>query len=168
MQLRLKPYSLSLVLSCRQVKAGERRRSVGGGPKKESVFPLREQLFVTLMRLRRGLEEEVLADMLHVSQSTISRLLSTWISFLYLRLTSIPIWPTPEAVKRHLPPAFKSSYLNTFIIVDCSELRCEVPSSLPLQSQLYSSYKLHTTLKGLVGITPSGAVSLIGGKIFYF
>ena len=87
MQLRLKPYfpflgaSNETILSCRQVKAGERRRSVGGGPKKESVFPLREQLFVTLMRLRRGLEEEVLADMLHVSQSTISRLLSTWISF---------------------------------------------------------------------------------------
>ena len=70
------------------------------------------------MRLRRGLEEEVLAYILHVSQSTISGLLSTWISFLYLRLTSIPIWSTPEAVKCHLPPAFKSSYLNTFIIVD--------------------------------------------------
>ena len=41
------------ILSCRQVKAGERRMSVGGRPKKESVFPVREQLFVTLMRLRR-------------------------------------------------------------------------------------------------------------------
>ena len=69
------------ILSCRQVEAGERPRSVGGGPKKESVFPLRELLFVTLMRLRRDLEEEVLADMLHVSQSAISRLLSTWIRY---------------------------------------------------------------------------------------
>ena len=112
-----------------------------------------------MIRLRRGLEEEVLADLLHVSQSTISRLLSTWISFVYLRLISVPTWPSPEAVKQHLPPAFKTAYPNTFIIVDCSEIRCEMPSSLPLQSQLYSSYKSHTTLKGLVGITPFGAVS---------
>ena len=32
---------------------------------------------------------------------------------------------------------------------------------MPLQSQPYSSYKSHTTLKGLVGITPSGAVSFV-------
>ena len=82
MQLRLKPYSLSLVLPMRpSYLVARSRQGNGGGPKKESVFPLRDQLFVTLMRLRRGLEEEVLADMLHVSQSTISCLLSTWISF---------------------------------------------------------------------------------------
>ena len=33
--------------------------------------------------------------------------------------------------------------------------------SLLLQSQLYSSYKRNTSLKGLVGITPYGAVSFV-------
>ena len=36
-----------------------------------------------------------------------------------------------------------------------------MPSSLLLNSRLFSSYKNHTTLKGLVGIAPSGAITFI-------
>ena len=45
--------------------------------------------------------------------------------------------------------------LNTFIVLDATELRTKVPSSLDLQSQLHSSVKSHTTLKGLVGTSPN-------------
>ena len=54
-----------------------------------------------------------------------------------------------------------TSYPDTFLIIDATELRCERPSSLSLQSQHYSSYKSHTTLKGLVGIVPSGMFAFI-------
>ena len=37
----------------------------------------------------------------------------------------------------------------------------ETPSSLVLQSDVFSSYKSHTTWKGLFGITPAGAVSFV-------
>ncbi|MGR3913214.1 MAG: transposase [Gammaproteobacteria bacterium] len=111
--------------------------------------------------MRRGLDEELLADLTLTSQSTISRLLTTWINFLYLRLGSLPTWPSAEQVSQCLPDAFRKSYSDTFVIIDCLELRCEVPSSLPLQSQLYSTYKSHTTFKGLIGIVPSGAVAFI-------
>ena len=56
-----------------------------------------------------------------------------------------------------MPSCFKESYPNTFAIIDATELRCQVPSSLSLPSQMYSSYKSHTTYKGLVGIAPNGA-----------
>ena len=56
-----------------------------------------------------------------------------------------------------MPSCFKESYPNTFAIIDATELRCQVPLSLSLQSQMYSSYKSHTTYKGLVGIAPNGA-----------
>ena len=57
-----------------------------------------------------------------------------------------------------MPAAFKEMYPNTLAIIDATELKCETPSSLSLQSQLYSSYKSHTTLKGLVAIAPNGAL----------
>ena len=53
------------------------------------------------------------------------------------------------------------TYPNTFAIIDATELKCEVPSSLSLQSQCYSSYKHHTTKKGLVAITPNGSFIFI-------
>lgn len=36
-----------------------------------------------------------------------------------------------------------------------------MPSSLLLNSELFSSYKNHVTFKALVGIAPSGAVTFI-------
>ena len=104
------------------------------------------------------MDEELLADLTLTSQS---RLLTTWINFLYLRLGSLPTWPSSDQVSHCLPDAFKTCYPNTFLIIDCLELWSEVPSSLPLQSQLYSTYKSHTTFKGLIGIVPSGAVAFI-------
>jgi len=36
-----------------------------------------------------------------------------------------------------------------------------MPSSLLLNSKLFSSYKNHTTLKGLIGISPAGHITFI-------
>ena len=52
-----------------------------------------------------------------------------------------------------------------FTIIDATELYCEVPASLSLQSQCYSSYKSHTTMKGLVGIAPNGAFLQYSGQL---
>ena len=47
------------------------------------------------------------------------------------------------------------------VIIDCTEVRCQIPSSLLLKTELFSSYKNHVTLKALVGIAPSGATTFI-------
>ena len=38
---------------------------------------------------------------------------------------------------------------------------CQKPSSLTIQSSLFSHYKHHITYKGVVGISPSGAITFI-------
>ena len=60
-----------------------------------------------------------------------------------------------------MPTSFKENFSNVRVIIDCTEMKVQTPSSLVLHSEFYSSYKSATTLKGLVGITPSGAVSFI-------
>ena len=54
---------------------------------------------------------------------------------------------------------FESNTLpySTRVIMDCTELFIETPSSLNIQSATYSSYKHHNTFKALVGISPTGA-----------
>ena len=60
-----------------------------------------------------------------------------------------------------MPEQFKEKYPSTRIIIDCTEVKCQMPCSLRLNSELFSSYKNHTTLKALVGITPGGALSFV-------
>ena len=60
-----------------------------------------------------------------------------------------------------MPEVFKDKYPSMRVIIDCTEIKCEMPSSLLLSTELFNSYKHHTTLKGLTGIAPNGAVTFI-------
>ena len=64
--------------------------------RKRKLPPL-EEFFLVLVRLRLGLLEQDLAYRFGVSQSTISRIVITWINFLYLQLKQIPLW-SPKAL----------------------------------------------------------------------
>ena len=55
-----------------------------------------------------------------------------------------------------MPQPFKDTYPNTHVIIDCTELLVEMPTSFRSQSATYSSYKNHNTAKGLIGISPAG------------
>ena len=92
-------------------------------------------------------------------KSTVSRHNITWINFIYFSLGSISIWPSREQIQG--TGNFKSLYPSTRCIIDCTELFCQRPSSLTIQSSLYSSYKHQVTYKGLVEIAPSGSIIFI-------
>ena len=81
---------------------------------------------------------------------------------MYLKSGQISIWPPRASVNSTMPEDFKKEYGSTRVIIDCTEVRCEMPSSSHLNGELFSSYKHHTTLKGLIGITPAGTIPFIG------
>ena len=78
-----------------------------------------------------------------------------------LRFGAINIWPTRDEIDKTTPEDFKAKYLKTRVILDRTELKCQMPISLLLNRRLFSSYKNHTTVKGVVGIAPSGAISFL-------
>ena len=125
------------------------------------ILQPKEELFLTLCRLRQGFPEEHLAHLYGISQSTISRIIITWVNFLYLKFKDIPMWPSRELVDQYMPDQFKDKFPTTRVIIDSTEIRCQMPSSLLLNSELFSSYKNHATLKCLVGITPGGVFSFV-------
>lgn len=120
-----------------------------------------EEFFIVLCRLRRSFSERHLAHLYGVAQSTISRLFVPWINFMYLKFGQVCIWPSKSVVQTTMPADFKGKFPSTRVIIDCTEVCCEMPSSLLLNSELFSSYKSHVTLKGLVGIAPSGGITFI-------
>ena len=60
-----------------------------------------------------------------------------------------------------MPQCFRDTYTSTKVILDCTELFCHRPSSLTIQSSLFSHYKHHVTHKCLVDIAPSGAITFV-------
>ena len=56
---------------------------------------------------------------------------------------------------------FKCTFPATRVILDCTEIHVQKPSSKVLTSAIYSHYKSDTTFKGLIGIAPSGEVTFV-------
>ena len=63
-----------------------------------------------------------------------------------------------------MPDIFKRNYPNTCIIIDANEFAIERPSLLLSQSSTFSTYKNKNTVKVLLGITPSGAISFVSKR----
>lgn len=134
--------------------------SVDKGGRPRSLSPL-DEFFLTMCRMRQGFPEEHLAHLYDICTSTVSRIFISWLNYMYLKLGALTIWPSRETVDRTMPEDFKKKYSSTRVIIDCTEIRCQMPSSLQLNGELYSNYKSHTTLKGLIGISPGGEISFI-------
>lgn len=126
---------------------------------RQSLQPI-DELVLFLMYLSVGLKEQDLANRFNIHISTVSRIISSWTNYLYTLLGSLSIWIEAEDVKAHLPDDFKD-FPDTQIIVDCTELKCQTPSSPLLQSEMFSTYKSHCTMKGLIGIAPHGPVTFV-------
>ena len=116
-------------------------------------LPLLEQFFMTLLRLRLGLLELDLAHRFDIAQSSVSRITITWVNLMYHSLKAIMRFPPWHIVKKYMPEAL--------LIIDATEFSVERPSSLLSQASTFSTYKNKNTVKVLVGITPSGAVSFV-------
>ena len=119
-----------------------------------------EEFIMTLARVRRGLDVEVLSDMFSVSSSIVSRITITWMCFLYHELKFLVHWPSKEQVRQRLPKVFKC-FSKTRAVIDCTEFFIQRPSLPSSQRVTWSSYKHHNTVKLLVSITPSGLFSFL-------
>ena len=111
--------------------------------------------------MRQGLYERDLRARLGVSWSSISCFLITWANYLYAMLGPLEVWPSRSNIDKNMPNCFKTTYPPTRVILDCTEIKVQTPSSKVLNSETFSNCKSHATLKSLVGITPSGTVSFV-------
>jgi hypothetical protein len=80
---------------------------------------------------------------------------------MYVKLGSIPIWPSMQHVRQVMPNSMREKFPNVKCIIDCVEFKVETPSSLVSHKLFYSDYKSHTTVKCLVGIVPGGGFSFV-------
>ena len=113
------------------------------------------------MKLKLGLYNKNLAVRFCIALSTVTKIVKTWINLIYSRLGSISIFPSRDVIIRNMTQEFKEQYPTTMIIVDCTEIKIQMPSSLIRKSQKYSNYKSANTFKGLVGVDSRGEIMFV-------
>ncbi|CAC5392327.1 unnamed protein product [Mytilus coruscus] len=121
----------------------------------------KDQLFLCLMKLRQNKEDLELSFLFEVSESTVSKIVITWINFMYFQLKEINIWPSRDIVTDYMPDDFKYKFATTRVILDATETLIQKPSHVDAQSVTWFSYKHKNTIKTMIGCTPRGTVSYV-------
>ena len=91
--------------------------------------------------------EQDLAFRFGISQSIVSRITTTWINFIYLKLKELPLWMPRVLVQANMPEQFMKQYPTTRVIVDDTEIYAEQPELPEIQQMTFSSYKNDNTYK---------------------
>ena len=128
------------------------------------TFTPKQELTLTLIKLRQDLLFSDMAYRYGVHRTTVSRIFTTWIQFMYLKFFEIreAMFPERRVWKDSLPLPFRNEFLrNVRICLDCTEFRCESASDYKQVGNLYSSYKSSTTIKVLIGVSPHGTAVFI-------
>ena len=121
-----------------------------------------QELVMVLMKLRLDIPYRDLAYRFGVSISTVSRIFSSWLTTMEIRLSPLIYWPEREELWQTMPQCFQYSFgKKTTVIIDCFEVFIEKPTNLLARAQTFSSYKHHNTVKVLIGITPQGSISFV-------
>ena len=118
-----------------------------------------ESIFFTLVVLRTGIDVNVVSTLFGISDTTGSRYLTTYVSFLCRWLESEFPYPSELQIAAALPAAIKEKWptANLEMIFDAMEQRCQMASSLKVYRTLFSHYKHFPTCKFLGGIAYNGA-----------
>ena len=96
-----------------------------------SSISLQDQLFLTLLKLRCNFSHKDLGVRFSVCPSTISNVTITWINVLHEVLYAGFLKDKIPSVSKNrmcLPTCF-SNFSNCRIILDCTQIQCEVPSN---------------------------------------
>lgn len=147
----------------RKRKASENFKDKGNYTRKpgpDRRTSLEDELFMTLYRLRLGVPSEECAHRFGLKHTTYDSIFNTWVVFIALELEALCKINENHAKVQQGGKCFQK-FPDVVIVLDCTELFAETPSSLKAHKQLFSNYKHHSTVKFLVGISPFGAITYI-------
>ena len=121
----------------------------------------KNQLLLTLMKLKLNSPFLDLGNRFGISRSTASNIFHTYLSALYKLIgEKLMTMPSRSKYQACLPESF-DSFTNCYFILDCTEIPIEIPKNMFQQNVTYSSYKSRNTFKALVGVASNGAITFV-------
>lgn len=127
----------------------------------------KDQLFICLLRLRRGFGIKTLAALLSspekkIWETQVRRIFTTYIQLMYKTFRDMQnyLFPQRSQLKKFLPKVFKA-IKNIRCVVDCTEFPVECSRNFARQGNTFSSYKHTNTFKCLIAVTPNGGACFV-------
>lgn len=122
--------------------------------------PLRDQLFITLVKLRHNVSFNLLAIIRGIKRTATIDYFK-WVDWLHAKVWVLVKFHDRARVFQTIPPVFKSKFLHLTCIVDCFEIFINMPKNLKARAQCWSNYKHHCTIKVFISCSPLGYVNYI-------
>lgn len=122
------------------------------------ILSAEDGLLLIIIRLRLGIDIKDLATRFDISERTAALIFNQGIIALAQELKFLIKWPEHDAWLRNRPEVFRKIFPDVRVIIDCTEILTDRPSSLHARAQMFSTYKHHCTVKFLVAITPNGQI----------
>ncbi|KAM7418337.1 hypothetical protein PAMA_015794 [Pampus argenteus] len=123
------------------------------------TLPARDQVLMTLMKLKTNRVISDLSRQFHISQSMANNIISYWIDKLEEFLQPLVPWLPSATIQATMPAAFKKDFPNTTCIVSCGESSLQKPQNLDSTEESYGNY--HNTVKYLVAFAPCGLIMFV-------
>lgn len=128
------------------------------------TMSVRDQVLMTLMKLKANPAIGVLSRQFHISQIMANKVILYWIDKLEEVLLPLVPWLPRETIKATMPESFKEKYPNTTCIMHCSVSRLQKPpqtntANNNTRGASYSHY--YNTVKYLVAVAPCGLIMFI-------
>ena len=89
---------------------------------KVELLSYEDQLFLTLMKLRRNTPDYELSKFFGVSKGTASNIFTTWINYMHQIWSLLEIWPSRDIVNFYMPQGFRKENFSTRVIIDGTEV----------------------------------------------
>ena len=127
---------------------------------KVEALSLEDQVFMTLMKLRKNYTNLHLAQLFNCSTSTVSNVIITFIHVLHEILFKdiVGVVPSREKNQLSLPASFQK-FKNCRMIIDCTDIKIAAPHQMDEQKQTYSAYRGMHSFKLLLGVAPNGVIT---------
>ena len=124
-------------------------------------IPLRNQIFMVLVRLRINLPFEYISHQAGISETTANITFHKIIDLLHTKLHFLIHWQDRDNIRQTVPPIFKQHFSRLTCIIDCFEIFIDRPVNLKARAQVYSNYKNHSTVNYLIFCSPLGTINFL-------
>ena len=121
---------------------------------------VKERIVLCLCKLRLNLTYRCLSVLFDLNRRSVCDNFIYMIELLSKILKQVIYWPTYEENIDSMPKCFYK-FKNVRIVLDCTEIPVEKPNCLKCRLRHYSHYKGFETLKLLLGVAPSGLITLL-------